>query len=49
MAAPLSCEKCNEGWICEEHPDKRMDHDGCAGPGMPCENAACDYSIKRTG
>jgi hypothetical protein len=24
------------GWICEEHPDKPMDHDGCVGAGMLC-------------
>ena len=31
-----SCSKCNNGWVCEEHPDKPMDHSDCGAPGMPC-------------
>ncbi len=27
---------CNDGWICEEHPEQGWPHDDCAGPGMPC-------------
>jgi hypothetical protein len=27
---------CNDGWICEEHPDRGWPHDDCAGPGVPC-------------
>lgn len=31
------CTACNDtGWVCEEHHDKPMDHDGCRGAGMPC-------------
>jgi hypothetical protein len=28
--------KCNQGWICEQHPDQGWPHDECTGPGMPC-------------
>jgi hypothetical protein len=32
-----TCSRCADtGWICEEHPDKPMDHEGCVGAGMPC-------------
>ena len=36
---------CVQGWICEEHPDKRMGHDEkhCGGAGMPCENPKCPH------
>jgi hypothetical protein len=44
-----TCGKCLDGWICEEHPDKPWPHDGCAGPGVPCDNPFCDFSIIRTG
>jgi hypothetical protein len=27
---------CNEGWICEQHPDQGWPHDDCAGPGKRC-------------
>lgn len=26
---------CNEGWICEAHPDRGWPHDECVGPGVP--------------
>ena len=33
----MTCTRCNDtGWVCEEHPDKPMDHDGCLGAGEPC-------------
>jgi hypothetical protein len=33
----MSCPHCRDtGWVCEEHPNKPMDHEGCAGAGMPC-------------
>ena len=35
--------------ICEAHPDQPFPHGNCAGPGMPCENPDCAFSIKRTG
>ena len=32
-----NCARCQDThWVCEEHPDKPMDHDGCGGAGMPC-------------
>ena len=41
----LTCGKCDNGWICEEQPDLSVPHDDCGGPGVPCENPACDFSI----
>ena len=33
----MNCTRCQDiRWICEEHPDKPMEHDGCKGAGMPC-------------
>jgi len=33
----MTCARCQDiRWICEEHPDKPMEHDGCKGSGMPC-------------
>jgi hypothetical protein len=32
----MGCACAGTGWLCEEHPDKPMDHDGCRGAGMPC-------------
>jgi hypothetical protein len=50
MTTPsLTCGKCLDGWICEEHPDQPWPHDSCAGSGVPCENPACDFSIIATG
>lgn len=38
MASEISgCTDCDEGWICEEHPDKPFAHDSCRAPGMPCK------------
>ena len=45
----LTCGKYDNGWICEEHPDLPWPHDDCGGPGVPCENPACDFSIIATG
>jgi hypothetical protein len=40
MAIDLDCPLCHgpgePGWICEEHLDKPMEHDGCSAPGAPC-------------
>jgi hypothetical protein len=41
----LTCGKCDNGWICEEHPDQPWPHDDCSGPGMPCEVPTCPYRI----
>jgi len=33
----MTCVRCGGmEWVCEEHPDRPMDHDGCPGPGEPC-------------
>jgi hypothetical protein len=40
----LTC-LCVEGWVCEQHPEKGWPHDDCAGPGMPCENPACEAGV----
>jgi hypothetical protein len=34
---------CAGGTVCEEHPDRPWEHDGCGAAGMPCENAACEF------
>ena len=35
---PMKCERCQDtGWVCEEHPDKPLNHDGCQGAGEPCD------------
>jgi hypothetical protein len=32
-----TCRDCGGSyWVCEEHPDRQIDHDGCGGAGMPC-------------
>ena len=31
----LTCGKCDNGWICEEHPDLPWPHDDCGEPGVP--------------
>jgi hypothetical protein len=38
---PVSACYCVGGWICEKHPDRGWQHDGCEGAGMPCEDPAC--------
>jgi hypothetical protein len=43
------CGQCNDGWICEDHPDRPMGHDHCGGAGMPYQNPSCPFSVKRTG
>jgi len=49
MGSPEGCGGCDGGWVCEVHPDQAAGHNGCDGAGMPCENEACRYSIKKTG
>ena len=44
-----TCGRCADGWICEEHPDQPWPHDDCSGPGVPCENPACEFSIVKAG
>jgi hypothetical protein len=46
MTTPsLTCGKCDNGWICKEHPDQPWPHDDCAGPGIPCDVPTCPYRI----
>jgi hypothetical protein len=37
----MTCPRCEQsaepGWVCEDHPDKPWQHDGCGGAGAPCE------------
>ena len=33
---------CYEGWVCEDHPGKPFNHDGCGGAGGLCTNPDCD-------
>jgi hypothetical protein len=33
---------CNDGWICEQHPEQGWPHDDCGGPGMPCPRCNAD-------
>lgn len=40
LEPPTSC--CDEGWVCEDHPDRPMGH-GCGGAGMPCEASSCPW------
>src|SRR4029453_1952522 len=42
----LSYGKCDDGWICERHPDLPWPLDQCPGPAMPCDVAACPYRIE---
>lgn len=33
----MKCKHCSDSqWVCEDHPDKPMNHDGCKGAGVPC-------------
>lgn len=48
----MACLKCGDacGWICEEHPERPWPHkndDGsrCPGPGMPCDEPGCEFSL----
>ena len=41
---------CNDGWVCDVHPDMAWPHDECPGRGMPCTNTRCPngrQNIKR--
>jgi hypothetical protein len=38
MQGKVSCTNCaDEGWVCENHPDKTWNKEGCeCGAGAPC-------------
>lgn len=40
----MSC-RCENGWVCEMHPDQPFGHDSlnCGEPGTPCLNLACPH------
>ena len=38
---------CDDGWVCEEHPDHPLNHDNCVGAGMPCDNPQCIWRNAR--
>lgn len=39
------CPRClGRGFMCEDHPDQPMDHDGCRGAGVPCEEPGCPFT-----
>jgi hypothetical protein len=41
------CKLCrDEGWVCEEHLDQPMRHDGCRRAGVPCPD--CNPLAGRT-
>jgi len=42
-AIELKACRCDEGWLCEEHPDQPVGHDQCRGAGMPCDNKSCPW------
>jgi hypothetical protein len=46
--AIAACTRCaGTGWVCEAHPDKPMEHDGCTGAGEPCPwSSGCQLSAK---
>lgn len=41
--APAAACVCDEGWVCEDHPDQPLNHDGCGGAGMKCDNRRCEW------
>jgi hypothetical protein len=44
-AAVMTCTRCQGSrWVCEEHPDQPMEHDGCKRAGMPCPD--CNASSR---
>jgi hypothetical protein len=45
IVEPVSTCTCAEGWVCEEHKDRPMGHDGCGGAGQPCANEACQAGV----
>jgi hypothetical protein len=36
LTKPAQVHVCEDGWICEQHPEQGWPHDDCAGPGRPC-------------
>lgn len=36
MRCPVCAGAAEPGWLCEEHPGKPWQHDGCGAAGMPC-------------
>ncbi len=36
--------RCDDGWVCETHPDHPWPHGDC-GIGMPCSESKCPDSM----
>jgi hypothetical protein len=36
LTKPAQHHVCEDGWICEQHPEKGWPHDDCPGPRAPC-------------
>jgi hypothetical protein len=37
MAEVATCSRCHGSrWVCEAHPDRPFEHDGCRSAGDPC-------------
>lgn len=34
---------CDDGHVCENHPDEPWEHDDCGGAGMPCQDPSCQF------
>ncbi len=39
--------KCDDGWVCESHPNKPWPHGECGGAGMPCRELGCPDTLWR--
>lgn len=35
--------RCAADWVCESHPDRPWEHDGCGGAGVQCPNQDCPW------
>lgn len=43
----VTCQgHCEDGHVCENHPDEPWEHDGCGGAGMPCNDPACNFTAE---
>jgi hypothetical protein len=34
---------CDRGFVCEDHPNQRPQHDGCRGAGAQCASPLCRW------
>lgn len=40
-----TCEHCEDGWVCENHPDRPWPSVCDCGAGMPCPGLLADIAI----